>query len=42
MVYRLGDPIRVRLVAVSLDERKIDFVPVQSTPQGAGGRKRRR
>ncbi len=42
MVYRLGDPIRVRLVAVSLDERKIDFVPVQSTPHGAGGRKRRR
>jgi len=26
MTYRLGDPIRVRLASVNLDERKIDFV----------------
>ncbi len=26
LTYRLGDPIRVRLAAVNLDDRKIDFV----------------
>jgi ribonuclease R len=31
MTYRLGDPIRVRLASVNLDERKIDFV----LPEGA-------
>ncbi len=41
-VYRLGDPIRVRLVAVNLDERKIDFVPAQAPPPGEGSRRRRR
>lgn len=41
-VYRLGDPIRVRLAAVSLDERKIDFVPAQATPAGERGPRRRR
>ncbi|WP_077278424.1 ribonuclease R [Thioalkalivibrio denitrificans] len=26
-VYRMGDPIRVQVVRVNLDERKIDFIP---------------
>ena len=29
MIYRLGDPLRVRAVRVDLDERKIDFELVQ-------------
>ena len=41
MVYRLGDPIRVRLVAVNLDDRKIDFVPAGSAPRPEKGRRRR-
>lgn len=41
MVYRLGDPIRVRLVAVNLDDRKIDFVPAGSVPRPEKGRRRR-
>lgn len=39
IVYRLGDRLRVRLAAVNLDERKIDFVPV---PHGQGGSKKRK
>ncbi len=39
-VYRLGDRIAVRLAAVNLDERKIDFVPAQSVSRG-GARRRR-
>ena len=27
-IYRLGDPLRVQVVRVDLDERKIDFIPV--------------
>ncbi|SFM42803.1 RNAse R [Ectothiorhodospira mobilis] len=43
-VYRMGDPIRVRLAAVNLDDRKIDFVP-ETTEEGDretgdGGRSR--
>jgi len=41
MVYRLGDRVRVKLAAVSLDERKIDFVLAQSRAQ-SGRRKRKR
>ncbi|WP_200179191.1 ribonuclease R [Ectothiorhodospira mobilis] len=45
-VYRMGDPIRVRLAAVNLDDRKIDFVP-EATEEGdreagAGGRSRKK
>ncbi len=29
-VYRLGDPIRIRVLRVDLDERKIDLEPVES------------
>ena len=36
--FRLGDPIRVKLAAVNLDERKIDFVPLDGA---SGGGKRR-
>ncbi len=36
--FRLGDPIRVKLAAVNLDERKIDFVPLDGA---SGGEKRR-
>ncbi|WP_089724983.1 ribonuclease R [Candidatus Thiosymbion oneisti] len=38
-VYRLGDRLRVRLAAVNLDERKIDFV---LAPHGQSGRKKRK
>jgi ribonuclease R len=42
--YRLGDPIRVRLASVNLDERKIDFVlpeEVGAEPRRARGQGRR-
>lgn len=44
-VYRMGDPIRVQVARVNLDERKIDFVPVDGDEQGeadgaARGRRR--
>jgi ribonuclease R len=44
--YRLTDAMRVRLVAVNVDERKIDFVPADSAPAATGsgarsGRRRR-
>jgi len=32
-VYRLGDPLRVRVMRVDLDERKIDFELVEAGPQ---------
>jgi ribonuclease R len=49
-VYRLTDPLRVRLAAVNVDERKIDFVlaeppeapPAQSRRPRRRGRKNRR
>ena len=31
-VYRMGDPLRVRVVRVNLDERKIDFIPADDEP----------
>ncbi|HLF11475.1 MAG TPA: ribonuclease R, partial [Gammaproteobacteria bacterium] len=44
--YRLTDQLQVRLVAVNVDERKIDFVPVDATaavgrPEGRRSRRRR-
>jgi ribonuclease R len=39
-VYRLGDPVRVKVAAVNLDERKIDFL-LAGRSEG-GPRKRRR
>ncbi|NIR60143.1 MAG: ribonuclease R [Gammaproteobacteria bacterium] len=40
-VYRLADPVRVKVVRVDLDERKIDFEPVggppERTPRGRRG-----
>ena len=27
-IYRLGDMIKVKIAAVNLDDRKIDFIPV--------------
>lgn len=37
-IYRLGDKVEIRVVAVHLDERNIDFALVSSTrtPRGAG------
>lgn len=29
-VYRLGDSLRVQVARVDLDERKIDFEPIES------------
>jgi ribonuclease R len=33
--YRLTDPMRVRLVAVNVEERKVDFVPADPEPGSA-------
>ncbi len=44
-VFRLGDPIRIRVAAVNLDERKIDFVPFvegEERPLKRRHKKRRR
>jgi len=44
-VYRLGDPIRVKVAAVNLDDKKIDFALDGEAPlkqKGSGGRSRRR
>ncbi|GAB2700681.1 ribonuclease R [Aliiglaciecola aliphaticivorans] len=35
--YRLGDPLKVKVAAVNLDERKIDFI--LDEPKGRGARK---
>jgi ribonuclease R len=35
-VYRLGDALRVTVARVNLDDRKIDFEPVQTPDKGAG------
>jgi ribonuclease R len=32
-VYRMGDTLRVQVVRVNLDERKIDFVPAEEGPR---------
>jgi ribonuclease R len=39
--YRLMDTIKVRLVAVNVEERKVDFVPVAAEEPSAGSRTRR-
>jgi len=39
-VYRLGDGLRVRVVRVDLDERKIDFELVESERRENGRRNR--
>ena len=44
-VYRMGDPIRVQVARVNLDERKIDFVPAEdeeAVEAPEGGRRGRR
>ena len=40
-VYRLGDPIRVRVAAVSLDDKKIDFALDQAASGKGDGERRR-
>ncbi len=42
-VYRLGDQLRIKVARVDLDERKIDFEPVERpTRRGRGVRKKRK
>jgi ribonuclease R len=44
-VYRLGDRLHVKLAAVNLDERKIDFVlaePVRAAPPRRSKSRRKR
>ena len=43
-VYRMGDPIRVKVASVSLDEKKIDFALDQASGEGPAkaGRRRKR
>lgn len=41
-VYQLADPVRVRVVRVSLEDRKIDFEPVGRAPVAAARRRRGR
>ena len=37
-VFRLGDPLRVRVTRVDIDERKIDFDPASEPDAGSSGR----
>ncbi|MGY0578700.1 MAG: ribonuclease R [Paraglaciecola chathamensis] len=39
IVYRLGDPLEVKVAGVNLDERKIDFVLAKAPPKPKGGRR---
>lgn len=41
-VFRLGDPLRVQVTRVDLDERKIDFQLVEAPLERASARRRRR
>ena len=41
-VFRLGDPIRIKVAAVNLDDRKIDFVLADDWVAPAGEKKSRR
>jgi ribonuclease R len=45
-VFRLGDPVRIKVAQVNLDEAKLDFELVGERPREAprreGGRKRKR
>ena len=40
-VYRLGDGLTVRVIRVDLDERKIDFEPIEQERRDNGRRNRR-
>lgn len=42
-IYRLGDPLKIRVAAVNLDDRKIDFLLIESSgnKKSAPGKKRR-
>lgn len=40
IVYRLGDPLRIRIAAVNIDDRKIDFVLAEEGRQGGDNRRR--
>ncbi|ABG39520.1 RNAse R [Paraglaciecola sp. T6c] len=39
IVYRLGDPLEVKVAGVNLDERKIDFVLAKAPPKPRGGKR---
>jgi ribonuclease R len=41
-IYQLGDTVRVRVLRVSLDDRKIDFEPVGKAATARGRRRNRR
>jgi ribonuclease R len=41
-IYRLGDELRVKLARVDLDERKIDFEPIERPTRRVRGAKRSR
>ena len=38
-VYKIGDPIRIKVAQVSLEDRKIDFLPAK-TQQSSSSRKK--
>ncbi len=40
-VYRLGDPLQVRVTRVNVDDRKIDFEAVSEPVSGGGGKGRK-
>lgn len=40
-VYRLGDPLQVRVTRVNVDDRKIDFEPVSEPAAGGSGQGRK-
>lgn len=42
VTYRLSDAVRVKVMRVNLDERKIDFELIESAPAESGGRSRKR
>ncbi len=42
MVYRLGDQVKVKVAAVNLDDRKIDFLLVEAVDAKVNSRRKRR
>ncbi len=42
MVYRLGDRVRIKVAAVNLDDRKIDFVLAQKAKSGGQPQSRKK
>lgn len=40
-IYRLGDGVKVRVARVDLDDRKIDFEPVENERRESNGRRNR-